>query len=329
MTNSDAIAVLGAGSWGSAIAIHLAKNNDNVTLWGRGNMQELSQQKCNKVYLPEVTFPENLLVTSDLNQCLFAKHIIIAVPSHAFKSIINLLPDNLTNLSWLTKGLDPQSNDLLSELVINKWGKDFPFAIISGPSFAKEVAKSLPTAIVVSSTNNQYASKIRDLLHHDNLRVYLTQDIIGVQIAGAVKNVLAIACGISDGLGFGANARAALITRGLAEMTRLGLAKGATLETFMGLAGIGDLVLTCTDNQSRNRRFGLLLGKGLDKEAAKIQIGQVVEGEINSEQVCVLANKCKIEMPISNLVFNLLQNKINAQEAVTNLFKRPPKIEGF
>lgn len=327
MLNSDTIAILGAGSWGSAVAIHLAKHNPEVLLWGRGNMQELSRQKCNKFYLPEVQFPENLILTSDINQCFKAKHLIIAVPSHAFKLIIKLLPKDLTSLSWLTKGLNPQTNSLLSDLVIKKWGEKFSFAIISGPSFAKEVAKSLPTALVVASNDNDYAMQMSNLLHHNNLRVYLSDDISGVQICGAVKNVLAIACGVSDGLDFGANARAALITRGIVEMSRLGVAIGAKRETFMGLAGIGDLVLTCTDNQSRNRRFGLLIGQGFDKESARIKVGQVVEGELNATQVCELANKHKIDMPISRVVFDLLQNKINAKEAVTSLFDRPPKYE--
>ena len=209
----------------------------------------------------------------------------------------------------------------------DRWGKELPIAVIAGPSFAREVAQQLPTALAIAGPEPSYLQAIHDLLHHHNLRAYRLSDAIGVQVCGAVKNVLAIACGISDGLNFGANAKAALITRGLAEMTRLGLALGARPETFSGLAGVGDLVLTCTDDQSRNRRFGLLLGQGIGIEAAEQRIGQVVEGKHNAEQIALLAKTHRIDMPICQSVSDLLQQKITAHTAVQTLLQRPARDE--
>lgn len=326
MATADTITILGSGSWGSAVAIHLARKH-KVYLWGR-DIKSLIVNRSNEKYLPGIKFPDNLIPTEDFAQGLTdANHIIMGVPSHSFKNILQKLPADIKSLSWITKGIDYDSNKLLSELVQEKYGHDFPFAIITGPSFAKEVAKSLPTLLVVATKDKSLANTLRDLFHFDNIRVYQTEDVIGVQICGAVKNVLAIACGVSDGLDFGANARAAIITRGLAEMSRLGVAMGATRETFMGLAGVGDLVLTCTDNQSRNRRFGILLGQGLTSDAAKSTIGQVVEGQFNAKQVFELAQKYSVEMPICKMVNDLLLNKITVNIAVEQLFNRPPKEE--
>jgi glycerol-3-phosphate dehydrogenase (NAD(P)+) len=212
-------------------------------------------------------------------------------------------------------------------LVEEQWGSTFPVAMISGPSFASELARGLPTALVVAGNDAPYCQSLHALLHHHNARVYITHDMIGVQLCGAVKNILAIACGISDGLHYGANAKAALITRGLAEMSRLGMRLGAQKETFLGLAGVGDLVLTCTDNQSRNRRFGLQLGQGTSLIEAEASIGQVVEGKHNAEQICSLANQYHVEMPICQEVYALLQGKKSAEEAVAHLMSRPPRDE--
>lgn len=326
----NTIAILGAGSWGTAVAIHLAASGNQVMLWGNNpqHVQTMIEKGCNERYLPSITFPENLRPTIALEQCLEeASLLIVAVPSHAFAELLSLLPKPKQGLAWLTKGIDPLSHKLLSELVAERWGKDFPIAVISGPSFAKEVAKGLPTAITLASNNTSYQQSIRNILHHSNMRVYLSKDVIGVQLCGAVKNVLAIACGISDGLGYGANAKAALITRGLAEMSRLGLSMGAREDTFIGLAGVGDLVLTCTDDQSRNRRFGLLLGKNVGILDAEKQIGQVVEGKHNAAQVCQLAEQLQIEMPICQQVKALLEEKVSAEQAVKNLMSRSPREE--
>jgi glycerol-3-phosphate dehydrogenase (NAD(P)+) len=330
MANHAIIAILGAGSWGTAVAMHLAQNGQRVLLWGRDADHVLAMQTSheNQRYLPGIPFPASLTVEAQLETCFEqATHLIIATPSHAFKALLDALPPTIKNLAWLTKGLDPQTNQCLSDLVAERFGANFPMAVISGPSFAKEVAKNMPTALVVAGNNTTYMQHLHTCLHHTNLRVYLSNDLIGVQCAGAVKNVLAIACGISDGLDYGANAKAALITRGLAEMTRLGLALGASSETFTGLAGLGDLVLTCTDNQSRNRRFGLLVGQGQAIPDAESTIGQVVEGKYNASQVCALAHTHKIELPICHEVNALLQGHITPTQAVQNLLNRPPKKE--
>ncbi|TAL60273.1 MAG: NAD(P)-dependent glycerol-3-phosphate dehydrogenase [Legionella sp.] len=326
----ETIALLGAGSWGTAVAIHLAQIGHRVLLWARDpqHVQLMQNEKANTRYLPGISFPANLVPSADLAACLTqADQVIIAVPSNAFAELLQQIPQPKQGLSWITKGIDPQSNRLLSELVAERFGDSFPVAILSGPSFAKEVAQLLPTALTLAGNNLSYQQHMHQLMHQDNVRVYLSDDLIGVQLCGAVKNVLAIACGISDGLGYGANAKAALITRGLAEMSRLGLSLGAKQDTFIGLAGLGDLVLTCTDDQSRNRRFGLLLGDGLSITAAEKQIGQVVEGKHNAAQVCALAKKNKVEMPICLQVNALLQGKITPQEAVTNLMTRPAREE--
>lgn len=328
--NQKTIALLGAGSWGTAVAIHLAQVGHRVLLWAHSpaQVQLMQKEKANSRYLPGIAFPSTLSVEEDLNACVTqADEVIIAVPSHAFSSLLQRMPKPKHGLCWITKGVDPQSNQLLSELVSQRFGSQFPMAILSGPSFAKEVAQLLPTALTLAGNDLAYQHQIHQLVHHDNVRVYLSEDLVGVQLCGAVKNVLAIACGISDGLGYGANAKAALITRGLAEMSRLGLCLGAKQETFIGLAGLGDLVLTCTDNQSRNRRFGLLLGDGLSLHEAEKQIGQVVEGKHNAAQVCALAKKYKVEMPICSQVNELLQGKITPQEAAINLMTRPAREE--
>ncbi|MBL7480224.1 NAD(P)H-dependent glycerol-3-phosphate dehydrogenase [Legionella bononiensis] len=328
--NKKTIAMLGAGSWGTAVAIHLAKTGHRVLLWGHNpqHVALMESQRANPEYLPGIKFPNQLIPSVDLHQCLNeADYVIIAVPSHAFAELLTKIDHAPKGLTWLTKGVDPLSHHLLSELVSNRFGPDFPVAVVSGPSFAKEVAKFLPTVLTLACNNPDYQKNIHKLFHHDNIRVYLSEDLIGVQLCGAVKNILAIACGISDGLGYGSNAKAALITRGLAEMSRLGLSLGAKQDTFIGLAGVGDLVLTCTDDQSRNRRFGLLLGKNVSIEDAEKQIGQVVEGKNNAAQVCAIAKNLQIEMPICEQINALLQNKINAKQAVVNLMSRPAKEE--
>ena len=322
--------MLGAGSWGTAVAVHLATVGHRVLLWGQNpqHIKLMMKERVNPNYLPGIVFPEQLEPNCDFNYCLAqADHVIIAVPSHAFAQLLTRITNPPKGLTWLTKGVDPSSNELLHELVAKKFGAGFPVAVLSGPSFAKEVARFLPTALTLASTHTSHQKSIHKLMHHNNIRVYMSEDLIGVQLCGAVKNVLAIACGISDGLGYGANAKAALITRGLAEMSRLGLCMGAKSDTFQGLAGLGDLVLTCTDDQSRNRRFGLLLGKGLAIDQAEKQIGQVVEGKHNAAQICSLAKEHQIEMPICGQINALLQNRINATQAVNNLMSRPAKEE--
>jgi glycerol-3-phosphate dehydrogenase (NAD(P)+) len=328
--NRKTIALLGAGSWGTAVAIHLAERGHRVLLWGHNpqHVALMANERANSKYLPNTPFPDSLLPLTDVNQGISeADEVIIAVPSHAFKELLDKITLQPKGLTWLTKGIDPISHRLLHQIVAERFGATFPIAVLSGPSFAKEVAHFLPTALTLAGNNSTLQKNIHELMHHNNVRVYLSDDVIGVQLCGAVKNILAIACGISDGLGFGANAKAALITRGLAEMTRLGLSFGAHQETFAGLAGVGDLVLTCTDNQSRNRRFGLLLGQGTTIDDAEQQIGQVVEGKHNAAQICALAQEHQIEMPICESINALLQNKLTPQQAVQQLMSRPAKGE--
>lgn len=328
--STTTIALLGAGSWGTAVAIHLSAAGHRVLLWGHNpeHVFDMQTHRCNRRFLPDTPFPDTLDPTADLNDCLNqATHVIVAVPSHAFASVLNLFPAPPKHLAWITKGIDPSSHWLLSQLVAEKWGATRPIAVISGPSFAREVAQALPTALVMAGNDAAYLQTMQHLFHHGNTRVYLSDDFIGVQLCGAVKNVLAIACGISDGLQFGANAKAALITRGLAEMSRLGVRLGAKQDTFMGLAGVGDLVLTCTDDQSRNRRFGLEIGRGVAIPEAEQHIGQVVEGKYNAAQVCALALQYGVEMPICTAVNALLEGRVSAKQAVMHLMNRPPRDE--
>ncbi|HAT06195.1 MAG TPA: NAD(P)H-dependent glycerol-3-phosphate dehydrogenase, partial [Aeromonas salmonicida] len=255
---------MGAGSYGSALAISLARNGHPTLLWGHDpvHVAELEHDRCNKAFLPDVPFPADLQLTADLQRAVQAAPVLLlVVPSHVFGQVLSqvkpfLRPD--TRIAWATKGLEPDSGRLLQDVARDVLGETIPLAVISGPTFAKELAAGLPTAISVASTHDDFADELSHLLHCGrSFRVYTNPDFVGLQLGGAVKNVIAIGAGLSDGLGFGANARTALITRGLVEMQRLGAALGADAKTFMGMAGLGDLVLTCTDNQSRNRRFGL------------------------------------------------------------------------
>lgn len=332
MQNLSPIAVIGAGSWGTALAIHLAGNHQEVHLWGhnKAEMQTMQQTRCNQRYLSNITLPKNLILHLALEDAVkVAKDILIVVPSHAFRITLNaikplLVPD--ARIVWATKGLDHEQHQLLHEIV-KEILEDIPSAILSGPSFAKEVAQHLPTAITIASKDIHFSHDLITRFHNKDFRVYTCQDLIGVQLGGAMKNVLAIAVGMADGLGYGANARAALITRGLTEMARLGLALGGQTETFMGLAGLGDLVLTCTDNQSRNRRFGLALGGGKSRAIAEQEIGQVVEGIRTAEEIYHVAKKAKVETPICDQIYQVLYQNLTPEKAAQNLLAREPKME--
>ncbi|MBP8223254.1 MAG: NAD(P)H-dependent glycerol-3-phosphate dehydrogenase, partial [Aeromonas sp.] len=326
MADQIAISVLGAGSYGSALAISLARNGHPTLLWGHdpAHVAELEHDRCNKAFLPDVPFPADLQLTADLQRAVQAAPVLLlVVPSHVFGQVLSqvkpfLRPD--TRIAWATKGLEPDSGRLLQDVARDVLGETIPLAVISGPTFAKELAAGLPTAISVASTHDDFADELSHLLHCGrSFRVYTNPDFVGLQLGGAVKNVIAIGAGLSDGLGFGANARTALITRGLVEMQRLGAALGADAKTFMGMAGLGDLVLTCTDNQSRNRRFGLALGAGKAVETAMAEIGQVVEGYRNTKEVHLLAARCGVEMPICEQIFQVLYQGKNPKEAAIAL----------
>jgi glycerol-3-phosphate dehydrogenase (NAD(P)+) len=326
------IAILGAGSWGTALALYLARRGQTVRLWTAEpeRAETLNATRVNERYLPGHPFPDCLQISSDLKTAVDAADILIAVPSVGFHDTLLALKPFVaatTPLVWATKGLEPGTGALLHEVAKQTLGNERAYAILSGPSFAKEVAAGLPTAVVVASQKQAFANQLLQRFNSQLLRVYLSTDITGVEIGGVVKNVLAIAAGISDGMKLGSNARSALITRGLAEMIRLGLAVGGQAETFTGLAGLGDLILTCTDNQSRNHRFGMALGNGKSIAAAEQEIHQVIEGKRNAELVALLAKKLNVEMPISAMVWEILQGTITPQDALQNLLSRAPKAE--
>jgi len=327
----DKIAVLGAGSWGTALAIELADRH-RVTLWGhtQTEVDAMRQDRENRHYLPDVPFPEKLQVTLDLAEAIDgATEVLVVVPSHAFASVCQQLAElrpDLDSLAWATKGFDPASKALLSDVAARLLPKA-DLAVISGPTFAREVAVGMPTAVTVAANSASHAQRVADYLRSETMRPYTSDDLIGVQVGGACKNVMAIAAGISDGLGFGANARAALITRGLHEITLLGMALGGKPETFMGLAGLGDLTLTCTDDQSRNRRMGLALAKGLSIEQAKAEIGQEVEGINTAREVRGKALELGVEMPITEQTYQVLFKGLDPHEAVHNLLSRQTRSE--
>ena len=333
MNKSQPIAVLGAGSWGTALAMLLGNNGHSVNLWSHNpeHAKVMQKDRKNDRYLPGLTFPEPLNITSDLEKTInAAKDILVVVPSHAFRSTINAIKPFLNEshrIAWATKGLDPQSDKLLHQVAKEELDNNIALAVISGPTFAIEVAKGLPGAVTVASDNQALALDWANALHNDHFRAYTSDDIIGVEIGGACKNVMAIAAGTTDGLGYGANARAALIARALSEITRLGITLGAKAETFTGLTGLGDLVLTCTDNQSRNRRVGLALGQGKDMDTAIKEIGQVVEGVATAKEVYRLAQKQNVEMPITEQVYRVLYEKVKPQDAVRTLMERSIKAE--
>lgn len=333
-TPTASVTVIGAGSYGTALAITLARNGHPVVLWGHSpaNIAVLESARCNQAFLPDVRFPDSLSLEADLARALAAsRNILVVVPSHVFGDVLRQLRPHLrpdARLVWATKGLEAETGHLLQDVAREALGPTIPLAVISGPTFAKELAAGLPTAIAVASQDGGFADDLQQLLHcGKSFRVYRNPDFIGVQLGGAVKNVIAIGAGMSDGIGFGANARTALITRGLVEMSRLGAALGADPATFMGMAGLGDLVLTCTDNQSRNRRFGIMLGQGMDVDTAQAQIGQVVEGYRNTKEVMALAQRHGVEMPITEQVHQVLFCHKNAREAALSLLGRASKDE--
>ena len=331
--NRDAICVLGAGSWGTALAIRLATNNNTTCLWGHDPafVRTLAAERQNRAFLPGISFPTSLDIEEDLARAVqTAREILIVVPSHAFRDVLGKvapLIDQGTRIAWATKGLEQGSGMFMSDVLEEVLGTRHPAAVVSGPTFALEVARGLPTALTVASTNPVFANDMAARLHGDSMRVYTSDDMLGVQLGGTVKNVLAIASGITDGMELGANSRAALITRGLAEIIRLGDAMGARRETLMGLSGVGDLILTCTDDLSRNRRLGLALGRGEALDLAVREIGQVVEGFNTAGEVVQLARRYRVEMPISEQVYRVLHEGLSPQAAVQNLLARDIRSE--
>lgn len=328
------ISILGSGSYGTALAISFSRNGSPVHLWSHNaaHIEQMQQERQNRHFLAGIDFPEKLHLESDLAKTIQASQdILIVVPSHAFNETLLAIKPYLQphhRLVWATKGLERNSGRLLQNVVEEILGTTYPLAVLSGPTFAKELAQGLPTAITLASADQQFAQQLQQRIHcSKNFRVYLNHDMVGVQLGGAIKNVIAIGAGISDGMGFGANARTALITRGIAEISRLGVVMGANPTTFMGMSGLGDLVLTCTDNQSRNRRFGLMLGQGVSAQAAMDEIGQIVEGFYNTKEAYLLAQRQGVEMPISEQIYQMLFCGKSAQEVVLTLLGREQKGE--
>ncbi|MGH8136866.1 MAG: NAD(P)H-dependent glycerol-3-phosphate dehydrogenase [Steroidobacteraceae bacterium] len=327
------VAVLGAGSWGTALAIQFAHSGRVTRLWGRNRERLLAMatDRSNRRYLSTAAFPASLVVEAGLEAALAgAREALIAVPSHAFRAVLQQIAPHLTpdtRLAWATKGFELETGQLPHQVAREVLGSTRAVAVLSGPTFAREVGAGLPTAMTIASPDPEFANALAYALSSANFRAYTSTDIVGVEIGGAVKNVLAVGAGLSDGLGFGANTRVALITRGLVEMMRLGVAAGAQRETFMGLAGLGDLVLTCTDDQSRNRRFGLLLAAGRAVPQALEEIGQVVEGYTAAKAAHGVARRMNVEMPLCAGVYRVLYENVPAREAVRELMSRPIKPE--
>lgn len=333
VTDRAPITLLGAGSWGTALAIQFSRAGHEVRLWGRDpdHLLALERDRCNRRYLPDAPFPQSLRVETDLDQALQGSvDVLIAVPSNGFRQLLEQIRPRLQSgmrLAWATKGFEQGSGKLPHEIATEVLGERWPIAVLSGPTFAREVGAGLPTAMTIASPDEAFAAAIARSISGLNFRAYTSNDVIGVEVGGAVKNVLAIGAGIADGMGYGANTRIALITRGLAEMTRLGEALGARRETFMGLAGLGDLVLTCTDNQSRNRRFGIALAGGQSVEAALKDIRQVVEGYSAAKAVHEVAERMKIEMPICEAAYRVLYADLPIRDAVQVLMAREIRPE--
>jgi glycerol-3-phosphate dehydrogenase (NAD(P)+) len=327
------IAVLGAGSWGTALAIQCARAGRPARLWGRdrAHMEVMTRERRNTRYLPGVPFPDSLHLMADLTAVIDGvDDVLLAVPSHGFRALLQQLKPVLSpavRLCWATKGFEQGTGLLPNEVAHAVLGPGRSVAVLSGPTFAAEVGAGLPTAMTIASSESDYADRLARDLSSASFRAYTSTDITGVEVGGAVKNVLAIGAGLSDGLGFGANTRIALITRGLVEMTRLGVALGAQRETFMGLAGLGDLVLTCTDDHSRNRRFGLALGQGTAVRQALESIGQVVEGYPAALALRRVAAREGVTMPIADGIYGVLYEQLPAEQVVRGLMLRPIKPE--
>ncbi len=327
------ICILGAGSWGTALAINCSRiKKQTVYLWGHqsDHIENLKKHNENKQFLAGHKFADNLVPTNNLAIVAECEMILLVVPSSAFREVLEKIQPYIKNqkIGWAIKGFDSNTNDFLSKTFTGIF-KDKNFAIIAGPSFAKEVAKGLPTAITVASTSQDFATNYANYLHNETMRIYTSTDIIGVQLGGALKNVIAIATGIADGIGFGANTRAALITRGLKEISRISEKTDANLETLMGLSGLGDLILTCTDSLSRNRRLGILIGQGKTAKEAQEIIGQTVEGVNTVIEAKEYIAKNKVHAPIIETVYQIIQENISATQAVEKLIASKTKPENL
>ncbi len=327
------LAVLGAGSWGTALAAQAARNGAATVLWGRDAeaIDAMAATHRNARYLPDLPLPGSLRFTADLAHAVGEADLLLVVtPSHAFTGIVREIAPLRrpgVGVAWATKGFEPGSGRFLHEVAQEAFGNDVPLAVATGPSFAREVAMGLPTALTVHSDDAEFARTVAQVLHGPTFRVYTGNDMLGAELGGAMKNVLAVATGVADGMQLGLNARAGLITRGLNEMLRLNAALGGRAETIMGLAGLGDLVLTCTGDLSRNRRLGLALGQGKSVADAVREIGQVVESVQTADEVMRLANRHDLDLPISAQVQRVVHGDITPEEGLRWLMAREQKPE--
>lgn len=326
------ISVIGAGSWGSALALSLYKNNHKVYMWTRDEEQvrEIQETKQNSKFLPGIIFPEDLIVSNNLEEVIKDSEIIVfAVPSQAVRSICKQIKPFVKETQILVdvaKGLERETGLRLSEVVKEELPNN-AYVALSGPSHAEEVSKFMPTTLVAACEKIEYAEKVQDAFMSPSLRVYTNPDIIGVELGGALKNIIAFGAGMCDGLGYGDNTKAALMTRGIAEMGRLGVAMGANVNTFTGLSGIGDLIVTCTSMHSRNRRAGILMGQGKTLQETLDEVKMVVEGITATEVAYKVSRKLNISMPITEAIYSVLYEGANANEAVLELMTRAKKHE--
>ena len=330
------IAVLGAGAWGTALAINFTVNSNSrhkIILWTKDpeHLAELVLQHTNQRFLPDFTLPDSLQLTSDLNVAVDAELALIVVPIAGLRETLRAITacGKAIPVIWGGKGFEAQSAKLPYQVVQEEYAGVATYGVLSGPSFAQEIAKGLPAALTLASQDEKFSRNTAAQLHTSRLRVYSSNDIIGVETGGAIKNVITIAVGISDGMGLGHNARAALITRGLAEISRLGLKLGGSMETFMGLTGVGDLILTCTGDLSRNRQVGLMLAAGKSLSAILQELGHIAEGVYTAGEVLKLSQELDVDMPITQAVCSILHDGVPATKALEVLLNREPKTEGL
>ena len=326
------VSVLGAGSWGTALALVLARNGNKVSLWTMKESQrdEINKYKTNNIYLPNVEIHENINCTCDIKESVLdAEAIILAVPSQAIRSVCKQIKGYVNKnqiLVNVAKGLERETGLRMSQ-VVNSEIDNAKFAVLSGPSHAEEVASNLPTLIAVASSDEEVATVVQNLFSNESFRVYTNTDLIGVELGGTLKNIIAFGAGICDGLGYGDNTKAGLITRGLSEVKRLGVALGANPDTFSGLSGIGDLIVTCTSKHSRNRKAGMLIGQGYSLQDTLDEVQMVVEGIVATEIAYKVALENNVEMPITEAIFNILYNDISAKDSILQLMSRDNKSE--
>ena len=326
------IAVIGAGSWGTALAISLAESGHAVSLWTRRqeHAEAMKADGENKKYLPGIAFPETLTVADTMEAAIVgAELVMFSTPAQGFRSVLNQAKPYLTKdmvLVNVAKGIEQKSLKRLSEIA-EETIPGVKYVVLSGPSHAEEVGKLMPTTIVAAAEDLELAEFVQDIFMTEALRIYTNTDVVGVELGGALKNIIALGAGVSDGMGFGDNAKAALMTRGMTEMSRLGVALGAKEETFAGLTGMGDLIVTCTSMHSRNRRCGIMIGEGMTPQDAVAHVGMVVEGMFTAEAAYELARKVGVEMPITEAIYGVINGTVNAREAVIALMTRQRKHE--